>query len=102
MDIGKPFKSYMDYKQELGLLYILKEYQRKGIGKMFMSIAYETVKMNGYNEFFVSCNSQNVNGRRFYEANGGKIINRNDVKSTPNNDVKLLFVLANERSSNKL
>lgn len=93
MDIGRPFRSYMDYKQELGLLYILKEYQRRGIGKRFMKLAYDTVKMNGYNEFFVSCNSQNVNGRRFYEAIGGKIININDLESTANNDIKFLFTL---------
>jgi GNAT superfamily N-acetyltransferase len=93
MDIGTPFKPYMDYKQELGLLYILKEYQRRGIGKMFMKMAYDTVKINGYNEFIVSCNSKNVNGRRFYEAMGGNIINLNDLISTTNTEIKFLFCI---------
>ena len=32
MSCGEPMRPYADYEQEIGLLYILKEYRRKGIG----------------------------------------------------------------------
>ncbi|ABX43490.1 GNAT family N-acetyltransferase [Lachnoclostridium phytofermentans] len=91
MDIGTPFKPYMDYKQELGLLYILKEYQRRGIGRLLMNVARDTVKANGYNEFIVSCNTENVNGQKFYEAMGGVIININELKNITNTEIKFKF-----------
>jgi GNAT superfamily N-acetyltransferase len=93
MDIGKPFRQYMNYNQELGLLYILKEYQRRGLGKLLMNVARETVKSNGYNEFLVSCNVSNVNGQKFYEAMDGVIINSNDLVNSECNEIKYKFLV---------
>ena len=56
------------------MLYILKEYQKQGIGKVFFEIARKQVKEAGYDEFMVAVNSQNVNAIQFYLAMGGKII----------------------------
>ncbi len=36
MTCGKPYKPFRHYEQEVGLLYILKEYQKQGIGKDFL------------------------------------------------------------------
>jgi len=74
MTCGKPYKPFKHYEQEVGLLYILKEYQKQGIGKGFFEIARKQVKEAGYNEFIVAVNSQNANAIQFYLAMGGKII----------------------------
>lgn len=73
MDCGVPYRPYKDYKQEIGLLYLLKEYQRKGIGKELFNIGVNAIKKNGYNEFFVSCNKYNTNAQKFYIKMGGVI-----------------------------
>ena len=73
MDCGIPYRPYKNYKQEIGLLYLLKEYQRKGIGKKLFAIAKNKIKENGYNDFFVSCNKYNIKAHEFYKKMGGII-----------------------------
>ena len=63
MDCGIPYRPYKDYKQEIGLLYLLKDYQRKGIGKKLFNIGVNSIKNKGYNEFFISCNKYNINAQ---------------------------------------
>lgn len=79
MTCGKPYRPFMDFQQEIGLLYILKEYQRKGIGKTFFEIARNQVKGNGYTKFFLSVNSKNFDAQKFYEAMGGVTIYQDEV-----------------------
>ena len=74
MTCGKPYKPFMHYEQEVGLLYILREYQKQGIGKCFFEIARKQVKETGCNEFVVAVNSQNTNAIQFYMAMGGEIV----------------------------
>lgn len=74
MDYGKPSTPFRDYKQEIGLLYLLKDYQKKGIGKKLFLLAYSKMKNKGYNNFFVSCNKYNLQAQKFYESMGGKIV----------------------------
>lgn len=71
MKCGTPFRPYKDYKQEIGLLYIHKDYQKKGIGKKLFNIASDRIKENGYNEFFICCNKYNKNAQEFYKKMGG-------------------------------
>ena len=73
MDCGAPYRPYKEFKQEIGLLYLLKEYQRKGIGKELFNLAVNKIKENGYNEFFVCCNKYNINAQEFYKKMGGVI-----------------------------
>lgn len=73
MSCGKPFRPFLHYQQEVGLLYILKEYQRRGIGKEFFEIARKQVREHGYSEFVVSVNRQNQAAIPFYLAMGGKM-----------------------------
>ncbi len=74
MTCGRPYKPFRHYEQEVGLLYILQEYQKQGIGKGFFEIARRQVKEAGYKEFIVAVNSQNANAIQFYLAIGGKIV----------------------------
>lgn len=74
MTCGKPYRPFMDFEQEIALLYILKEYQRQGIGKAFFELAKKQVKENGYTDFFLSVNSRNYDAQKFYEAMGGVVV----------------------------
>lgn len=78
MTCGKPYKPFQHYEQEVGLLYILKEYQRQGIGKGFFDIARKQVKEDGYKEFIVSVNSENINAIDFYISVGGNVIDTDE------------------------
>ena len=86
MDYGTPIRPFENYEQEIGLMYVLKDYQRQGIGKELFQLAAENMKQNGYHEFFVSCNKYNTPANCFYEAMGGKVIHIDedeDDKSIP-------------------
>ena len=86
MSCGIPYRPYKDYKQEIGLLYLLKEYQKKGIGRELFNIAVNKIKENGYNKFFVCCNKYNINAQEFYKKMGGvieKVDEDNSDKSIP-------------------
>lgn len=74
MTCGKPYRPFMDFQQEISLLYILKEYQRQGIGKTFFELAKKQVKENGYTEFFLAVNSKNFGAQKFYESMGGTVV----------------------------
>ena len=86
MDYGTPHKPYRDYKQEIGLLYFLKDYQGHGLGSEVFKFAYNKMKEKEINEFFIACNKYNLPARKFYEKMGGEIIDideDNDDKSIP-------------------
>ncbi len=86
MSCGVPVRSYADYEQEIGLLYVLKDYRRLGIGKTFFELASQMIKIKGYDSFFISCNKYNEPAKRFYEAMGGVIVHSdedNEDKSIP-------------------
>ena len=71
MTCGKPYRPFREYGQEIGLLYILKEYQRQGLGRTFFDMARKQVAKNGYKEFFLSVNQKNRDAQKFYLAMGG-------------------------------
>lgn len=80
MTCGKPFKPFQHFQQEIGLLYILKEYQRRGIGRGFFDLARQQVKNSGHHEFLVSVNKLNRPAIDFYLAMGGRVILTDEKK----------------------
>lgn len=74
MDVGVPIRGFDNYEQEIGLLYLRKDFQRRGIGKELFNLGYSEIKNKNYNRFFISCNKYNTNARKFYEKMGGKLI----------------------------
>lgn len=75
MECGIPIRSFLNYKYEIGLLYLLKEYQSYGIGKRLFKLGYERIKKKAkIKEFFISCNKYNTNAQKFYEKMGGKVV----------------------------
>lgn len=82
MSCGKPYRPFQNYEQEIGLLYILNEYQNLGIGKELFSTGFKKIKQSGYNEFFISCNKYNLNALEFYKKMGGKVIHIDEDTDT--------------------
>lgn len=74
MTVGKPYKLYNEYDQEVALLYIRKDFQRMGIGRKFLEIAKNEVRRKGFDRFVLSVNEQNANAIAFYEATGGTTV----------------------------
>lgn len=74
MTCGKPYKPFEDFQQEIGMLYILKEYQRQGIGKTFFNIARQQAIQNGHSKFCVAVNKKNYEAQKFYREMGGNVI----------------------------
>ena len=95
IEYGEPYRKFKDFKQEIGLLYIKKDYQKKGLGKKLFNIAYNSIKETGLDKFFISCHKYNVNARKFYEKMGGKIIYENidDLANDGIPEVKYEFVI---------
>ncbi|MGG7163391.1 GNAT family N-acetyltransferase [Clostridium ihumii] len=96
---GRIMRSFDKYTHDIGLLYLLKEYQGKGIGSQIFKFAKNELKNQGITEFIVSCNKYNFSAQQFYKKMGGKIIKideDNEDKSIP--QVKFLFVEELENS----
>lgn len=63
------------YKGELYAIYILKEHQNKGIGKLLFNTALENLNEMNYNSMIIWALEQNINACRFYELMGGRKVN---------------------------
>lgn len=74
IEFGTPLRPYKDYSQEIGLFYILKDYQNQGLGRNLFNIAYNEIKKNGATNFFISCHKYNLNAKIFYEKMGGTLV----------------------------
>ena len=55
-------------------LYILKEYQRQGIGWTAFDLVKQYCREEGADSFVCHCLPENWKARRFYEKMGGKVI----------------------------
>ncbi len=92
MSCGEIMREFDNYTHDIGLLYILKEYQGKGLGCKLFEFAKNELKHQGATEFIVSCNKYNLLAQQFYTKMGGKIIKvdeDNEDKSIP--QIKFLF-----------
>ena len=89
---GEIIRSFDNHTHDIGLLYLLKQYQGKGLGVQLFQFARNELKNHGITEFIVSCNKYNLSAQSFYTKMGGKIIkvdDDNDDKSIP--QVKFQF-----------
>ena len=94
MSCGKILRAFDEHTHDIGLLYLAKEYQGKGIGLRLFQFAKNGLKDQGVTEFIVSCNKYNLSAQQFYKKMGGKIIKvdeDNEDKSIP--QVKFKFVV---------
>ena len=94
MSCGKIMRPFDEHTHDIGLLYLAKEYQGKGIGLDLFQLAKKELKNQGVTEFIVSCNKYNLSAQQFYKKMGGKIIKieeDNEDKSIP--QVKFQFMV---------
>lgn len=92
MAIGKSTRRLNAENDEIVLLYILKEFQGLGIGKLLFNFAKEKLKVASPKQFVVYCNKYNDNAINFYTKMGCKICGidaDNEDRSLP--QVKFLF-----------
>ena len=54
-------------------LYLLPDFQRKGIGRKIFSLVREHCRKNKIEKFYLCCQPENKNALAFYEKMGGKI-----------------------------
>lgn len=78
--IGWIYYDYVSDKYEnageIYSLYILKEYHKKGYGKLLFNLAVNDMKKNNINKFVVGCLEGNPSNE-FYKYMGGKYIGNN-------------------------
>lgn len=58
----------------INMLYLLRAYQRRGIGTLAMEHVREYCRTLGHDRFYNGCNMHNENAMRFYRVMGGNII----------------------------
>ena len=70
-----------EYKEyiELQSLYVLKEYQKNGIGKELIQKAFNEAKKAGYKKMIIGCLEENKSNG-FYKKMGGKFIKKRKFK----------------------
>lgn len=78
--IGWIYYDYVSNKYEnageIYSLYVLKEYHKKGYGKLLFNFAVNDMKKNNINKFVVGCLEGNPSNE-FYKYMGGKYIGNN-------------------------
>lgn len=72
MDVGKSRDSLQPYEAELYAIYILKDFQRKGIGRRLFDLGVETVLANGMNSMYLITLEVSPY-KSFYEKLGGRL-----------------------------
>ena len=67
------------YRGELYVIYLLEEYQRKGVGRRLVSAVAQRLLIDGFDSMLVWVLEDNHPGRRFYESLGGTLVGRKTV-----------------------
>ena len=81
---------YNEYQGELSSIYILKEYQGQGIGKLLLNTVIKELEKVGTNTMLVLVLEDN-NSRLFYEAMGGKKIDKVEVEIAGKKLIELVY-----------
>ncbi|MBR2638984.1 MAG: GNAT family N-acetyltransferase [Oscillospiraceae bacterium] len=73
-------------------LYLLPDFQRKGIGRKIFGFVREHCRKNEIQKFYLCCHPENKNALAFYEKMGGKITEK-DIGHEDNreNNFKIEF-----------
>lgn len=62
------------YTAELYAIYILEEFQHRGLGRRLMRAAVDGLMQAGYAKMLLWVLADNTGGRRFYERLGGRVL----------------------------
>ena len=66
------------YDSEIYMIYILPEYQRRGLGQRLMSATARKLQELGYRSLMLWVLKENEESRQFYEKLGGKLAGQDD------------------------
>ncbi len=82
-------KDTPDYLGELYAIYILQEYQRRGIGRELTRTAVENLLKMKLDSMLIWVLAQNMLARSFYEALGGQLVrhSQHEIGGVPYEDV---------------
>ena len=72
-NIGYFIFQHVDSRIWLHSLYVLQDYQHKGIGKQALSVLNDCCREKGIRRFSCNCNPYNENAMRFYQRMGGVV-----------------------------
>lgn len=90
--VGEILRPFQHYTHDIGLIYLLKEYQGNGIGTMIFTFCKEKLLEKGITEFIISCNKYNNPAQRFYKKMGGTMIHTDlDQEDRSQPQVKFLY-----------
>ncbi|RDW16195.1 GNAT family N-acetyltransferase [Oceanobacillus chungangensis] len=81
---------YKEYKGELSSIYILEKFQGKGIGKLLAKPVFDKIEELGINTLLVLVLEDNKS-KLFYEALGGKIIDKVEVEIADKKLIELVY-----------
>lgn len=79
VDVGVCREKNIDADGEVYALYLLQEFQGKGLGRLLFEKGVEILKGQGLRRMMVSVLQENHSSRRFYEKMGGKYIGSDHV-----------------------
>ena len=72
-DVGYFIFQHAGAELWLRSLYVLREYQHRGIGKQAFSVLKDYCRENGISRFTCGCHPDNENAMRFYQQMGGVV-----------------------------
>lgn len=99
---GQPRYNYKNYNNSLTALYILKEYQGKGIGKQVFEYLKKYCMEKEIGSFFTCCNMYNTNAFNFYLKMGGiQTHYENDDKDKAAHQYFIEFINLNNKKSRR-
>ena len=78
--VGGPERSGdVDFKGELYAIYLLEEYQRRGIGRQLTEAVVSRLVGSGMGSILIWVLADNAPARHFYEAIGGQFVREQDI-----------------------
>ena len=76
---GPESKDNPVYEGEIYAIYLLREYQRLGLGRRLLISVAEQLQNDGMSSFLLWVFEENHSARRFYESMGGELADRMEV-----------------------
>lgn len=77
---GLASKGSEAYEGEIYSIYLLQDYQRKGLGRRLLLAVAERFHDDGIGSFLLWVFEENYGARQFYESLGGELVARKDMK----------------------
>lgn len=78
--------AWKDFGFRLHSLYLLPEYQKKGLGKRIFTQVSDACKALGFRKMYLDCHPQNQNALMFYQHMGGMITHMDSGHENPQED----------------